>query len=415
VFNGKLFDIKILSLKSEYFNGLQNFHSEQKSYDLTHRGEEMLYILNYLETDIISEINNSELLNKIVEIYDELLIDDENKLISYIEELNYNHLKICINMFDKIENANNKFKKLLYNIINFSRSTKLTNLLIKIKNSFKLKNNYLNYFNDLQKNNKILCDFIKIKEALNNRNIIRALSLRIDFDNFCFKKYLITDEEWVNFTISKEWLNNLNNIVLDENNFGLIKIVKFLNFNNIRNIIIYNNNKYINLGYTEHDEYKLCELFINNKKINYISIFNCNKKILYFEKKNDEINIFNKQNILKAIEEGNIRFIKDTFENLQINFEKDIDYYYTCIINNQLKILEEFKKYKEIHYNNYLIKNNILNREKTCNIIEKNDINILNNFNSENIKLNNTLCELFLKSDDINIFKWSYTFLKKNK
>jgi len=27
VFNGKLFDIKILSLKSEYFNGLKNFIS----------------------------------------------------------------------------------------------------------------------------------------------------------------------------------------------------------------------------------------------------------------------------------------------------------------------------------------------------------------------------------------------------
>ena len=381
--------------------------------------------ISYVKDEINNVIQRMKKNNSIINNYtnnnNNIIIFDEN-VKKYILNQEENIVNLINNLSSTIKIFNNKYKLLIINIENNLDS--FNNKLIEIKNKINIinRNNTMTFNYNIKTNinyNEINKDIEKI--YLTNINLNKEMKI-LDNDHKIFL------EE------AKEIFNNLR---INHK----IKIKKYQKlFDSLQNI---KKNKKNELNNDKRGKSELKYLKINLAKVNNIRTRNLNNNLNtsmnktsnLINKNNLEINLNNSQNstnnnnsfnttsTLPNKKMNNISFSKSEENNnieiyyisqLMLEFFDKLKILQKAIINKEqnLNILKkEFEKYKK-EIIKYL--KNLMNKNKSINIIKYKKINeinisIISNNNKENIIQENKLLK-----DIINKFmEYIYEYLKE--
>ena len=359
------------------------------------------YSLNYEKIQIkVNNIIYKDILNNID-------IAHINKIISIINYLNKNSVKIKNNNIYKLDNnlyADIKNKRFVNNkfISNYKYNIKLNGFIIN--NSSYLKNliiilNCLSNYKNVR----------KIENKLNNTLINTQCNLIITSK---IKSDLIINKLTSMYENVKYYeIHNINNLTQlkykDVNNYNYI----FFNINFINNYLKYFDNDYnnnINSNISDIIENLIIEQNINE------NLVNCDLKNIFMFKWNnliiDNFNKINKNDIqyLKNIHVNNYNFIN--YEQLIDDYMlKNMSYF---LLDNYYLSEYGYYNFKSIIKNEFIMKNNSDIQKENYEIIniedndESNIINKLNNNKNHEIEL----AKLFIKSSN----KFLHKDTKKN-
>ena len=359
------------------------------------------YSLNYEKIQIkVNNIIYKDILNNID-------IAHINKIISIINYLNKNSVKIKNNNIYKLDNnlyADIKNKRFVNNkfISNYKYNIKLNGFIINnssyLKNLIIILNCLSNY-----KNTR------KIENKLNNILINTQCNLIITSK---IKSDLIINKLTSMYENVKYYeIHNINNLTQlkykDVNNYNYI----FFNINFINNYLKYFDNDYnnnINSNISDIIENLIIEQNINE------NLVNCDLKNIFMFKWNnliiDNFNKINKNDIqyLKNIHVNNYNFIN--YEQLIDDYMlKNMSYF---LLDNYYLSEYGYYNFKSIIKNEFIMKNNSDIQKENYEIIniedndESNIINKLNNNKNHEIEL----AKLFIKSSN----KFLHKDTKKN-
>ena len=435
VYDKLRFDIDTLCSESSYFKGLKDFPSNEIEQDLTHRGESMLIILNFLTSKTIPEIKNSDIAYQILRLYDELLIND-NMLHTHVTNLFEKHLNTCIDMYYIIENFNKEIKN--NSNINYNNLTKKQKKSDQYTKKFykhleqwnNNKQNYLlDYLYNYEQNNAIFIsqlskitiqsyryrEFDKKKYYYSEQHYNSFIgSYNVVSDEIMHNNMILEKKEYFNsiyndFIRSYEWINNCYNFditvsnkfsndeIYFENNKLVIKNTHILKklLKNVKNkfkINIYTNYDYSSKYYTSFYE----EL----SNLTCMIIYNNNIPIWYSEK-NDDIILVNKENIFNAIKYGNINFLKNYIN--KISCDKTSNHYcFSAIEYNQIEIFELLKT------EGFSIDIKTRYDGSSDSILEMFDLDTIIRLHQYGYIFDNKLCESAFKYKKHDIFKWAF-------
>ena len=428
IYNKQRFEIDKLCSKSEYFKGLKDFSSMEIEQDITHRGEPMLIILNFLTNKIIPDIKTPEIAYQLLELNDELLINDDT-LIKHVKSLFEKHLNICIDMYYKIGEIN------INRYIEKCNIKKLENLTYKQRRSKE-------YMKGFYKTEQIMPEFMKLQTSNTKKNLhpgSRDLNNRYEqyfykkqkelnkckdkdyFDfNECVNFYSIhlfnnSYYDYTCFLNSYKWINNCYNFEIKINclNINTINMIKTI-FKNVVNLfsisIKYRSSSCVS---SENDFKSIYQPQSNDgERYNIEDLYkelNNLISITIYDKKNKSCYRYNSDGMYIGelgftTKEGYDAFkASPDYEDLKkISITTKTAIY---IFNNEYDVYE----YKQVYYSERN-KESILtiNNKTILNSIKDGNIKFLehaiNNFYID--KTNNYYCFTAIKNNQIKLFEW---------